>query len=79
MISKFIKNLALTLIRFYQLAISPLLGSNCRHTPSCSVYTAEAIKEWGILKGLSLGIKRISRCHPWGTSGYDPVPKKAEH
>lgn len=79
MIHKFIKSLALTLIRFYQLAISPLLGSNCRHTPSCSVYTTEAIKEWGIIKGLGLGFKRISRCHPWGTSGYDPVPKKAEH
>ncbi|UII26646.1 membrane protein insertion efficiency factor YidD [Fulvivirga maritima] len=63
-------------VRFYQLAISPLLGQNCRHTPTCSQYTIEAIKEWGPFKGTWLGMKRISRCHPWGTSGYDPVPKK---
>jgi putative membrane protein insertion efficiency factor len=63
-------------VRFYQLAISPLLGSNCRHAPSCSQYTIEAIREWGPLKGGWMGAKRISRCHPWGTHGYDPVPKK---
>jgi putative membrane protein insertion efficiency factor len=62
-------------IRFYQLSISPLLGSNCRHTPSCSQYTIEAIQEWGVIKGIWLGMKRIARCHPWGTHGYDPVPK----
>ena len=71
--------MALGLIRFYQLSISPLLGSHCRHTPSCSVYTTQAIKEWGIRKGIVLGIKRISRCHPWGSSGYDPVPKNDEN
>lgn len=70
--------LLLGLIRFYQLAISPILGNHCRHTPTCSVYTAEAIREWGVWKGVILGTKRISRCHPWGTSGYDPVPGK-EH
>lgn len=64
------------LIRFYQLSISPLLGSNCRHTPTCSQYMLTAIREWGAGKGLWLGLKRIARCHPWGTSGYDPVPKK---
>ncbi|MEM9855966.1 MAG: membrane protein insertion efficiency factor YidD [Bacteroidota bacterium] len=64
-------------IRIYQLTISPLLGSNCRHTPTCSAYAIEAINEWG-LKGFWMGIKRISRCHPWGTHGYDPVPKKSE-
>ena len=64
------------LIRFYQLSLSPLLGSHCRHTPSCSQYTIEAIKEWGSLKGSWLGMKRIARCNPWGTSGFDPVPKK---
>jgi uncharacterized protein len=63
-------------IRLYQYTISPLLGNNCRHAPSCSAYTIEAIQEWGIAKGTWLGIKRISRCHPWGTHGYDPVPKK---
>lgn len=64
-------------IRFYQMAISPLLGqSKCRFQPTCSQYAVEAIEEWGILKGTWLGIKRIGRCHPFGKSGYDPVPKK---
>lgn len=63
-------------IRVYQIAISPYLGSNCRHAPTCSQYTIEAIKEWGPVKGSWLGARRISRCHPWGTHGYDPVPKK---
>ena len=63
-------------IRLYQWFISPLLGKNCRHIPSCSNYTIQAIEEWGIFKGILLGIKRISKCHPWGTHGLDPVPKK---
>jgi uncharacterized protein len=63
-------------IRMYQAILSPMLGAHCRHTPSCSQYTIEAILEWGPFKGLVLGFKRIGRCHPWGTSGYDPVPKK---
>lgn len=62
-------------IRFYQVAISPYLGSNCRHTPTCSQYAIEAIREWGVIKGIWLGTKRIARCHPWGTHGYDPVPQ----
>ena len=65
-------------IRLYQWLISPLLGSVCRFTPSCSHYTVEAIEEWGIFKGTWLGLKRISRCHPWGGHGYDPIPKKKE-
>ena len=64
------------LVRFYQLAISPWLGSNCRYQPTCSSYMIEALKEHGLIKGLWLGTKRIGRCHPWGASGYDPVPKK---
>ncbi|MXV38793.1 membrane protein insertion efficiency factor YidD [Flavobacteriaceae bacterium Ap0902] len=64
------------LIRFYQLVISPWLGSNCRFSPSCSQYGIEALKTHGIFKGSWLTIKRIVRCHPWGGSGYDPVPKK---
>jgi uncharacterized protein len=71
-----LKKIFILPIRFYQLAISPLLGTNCRHSPTCSQYTIEAIQEWGVFKGVWLGIKRISRCHPWGTFGYDPVPKK---
>jgi uncharacterized protein len=62
------------LIRFYQLAISPLLGPSCRYTPTCSQYGLEAFKKYGIFKGFWLTLKRISRCHPWGGSGYDPVP-----
>jgi len=65
-------------VRLYQLTLSPFLGQNCRHYPTCSTYTIEAIQEWGPLKGVWLGIKRILKCHPWGTSGYDPVPKKEE-
>lgn len=62
------------LIKFYQWVISPMIGPKCRYTPTCSHYTLEAIKKYGPLKGTWLGIKRISRCHPWGGSGYDPVP-----
>lgn len=64
------------LVRFYQLTISPWVGSNCRYQPTCSSYMIEALKEHGLLKGLWLGTKRIGRCHPWGGHGYDPVPKK---
>lgn len=73
-----LKKIFILPIRLYQLTLSPLLGTHCRHTPSCSQYTIEAIAEWGPVKGIWLGMKRISRCHPWGTSGYDPVPKKHE-
>lgn len=71
-----LKKIFILPIRFYQVAISPLLGRRCRYTPTCSHYTIEAIQEWGIIKGMGLGIKRISSCHPWGGHGYDPVPKK---
>ncbi|MCP5267608.1 MAG: membrane protein insertion efficiency factor YidD [Zoogloeaceae bacterium] len=68
------KRVFILLIRFYQLAISPLLGRRCRFFPSCSEYTTEAIQKHGAWKGLRLGVKRISRCHPWHPGGYDPVP-----
>jgi putative membrane protein insertion efficiency factor len=64
----------LLLIRFYQIAISPYLPSNCRYQPTCSHYSVEALKKHGIIKGGWLAIKRIFSCHPWGKSGYDPVP-----
>lgn len=64
------------LIKIYQWVISPLTPSACRYTPTCSNYAIEAIKEWGIIKGGWLAIKRISSCHPWGGHGHDPVPKK---
>jgi putative membrane protein insertion efficiency factor len=66
--------LLLALIRIYQYAISPFLGRRCRFFPSCSEYTAEALQKYGALKGASLGMKRISRCHPWNPGGFDPVP-----
>lgn len=75
-IKKAIRWVLIGLIKLYQAILSPFLGPSCRHEPTCSSYTIEAIEEWGALKGLWLGLKRISRCHPWGTAGYDPVPKK---
>lgn len=66
-------------IRVYQWLISPLLGPTCRYQPTCSHYMVGAIFEWGIFKGTWLGLKRISRCHPWGGHGADPVPKKQEN
>tara|TARA_Y100001970_G_scaffold254921_1_gene331147 strand:+ start:3273 stop:3533 length:261 start_codon:yes stop_codon:yes gene_type:complete len=63
-------------IRLYQLLISPLLGSNCRYTPTCSQYCIESINENGILRGTLLSVKRIARCHPFSDYGYDPVNKK---
>jgi hypothetical protein len=68
------KLILISLIRFYQRFISPLTPPSCRFTPTCSQYTLEAIQKYGALKGTWLGIKRICRCHPWGGSGYDPVP-----
>ena len=62
------------LIRAYQLLISPLLLPSCRYLPSCSNYAAEAIERHGALHGSWLALKRLLRCHPWGGSGYDPVP-----
>ncbi|MCK9626076.1 MAG: membrane protein insertion efficiency factor YidD [Bacteroidales bacterium] len=62
------------LIKFYQLCISPYTMPACRFTPTCSAYALEAIKKHGIIKGGYLAAKRILRCHPWGGSGYDPVP-----
>ncbi|HMR17722.1 MAG TPA: membrane protein insertion efficiency factor YidD [Sphingobacterium sp.] len=64
----------LLVIRIYQLLISPLLGANCRYTPTCSQYGREAILKHGPFKGIWLTIKRIARCHPWGGHGHDPVP-----
>jgi putative membrane protein insertion efficiency factor len=68
------RRLLMALIRGYQLAISPWLGRNCRFYPSCSQYTLEAIERHGAVKGLWLGLRRVSRCHPFHPGGHDPVP-----
>ena len=68
------QRIMLSLIRFYQLFLSPLLGSNCRYYPSCSQYTYEAIAKYGVAKGGWMGLRRIGRCHPWHAGGFDPVP-----
>ncbi len=64
------------LIKLYQWVISPLTPAACRYNPTCSTYSIQAIKEWGVLKGGWLALKRIASCHPWGGYGDDPVPKK---
>lgn len=66
------------LVRIYQTLISPLTPATCRYQPTCSHYTIEALKKHGLLRGGKLAIKRIFSCHPWGGSGYDPVPEKKE-
>ncbi|MDE7387950.1 MAG: membrane protein insertion efficiency factor YidD [Muribaculaceae bacterium] len=68
------KHLLILLVRVYQAAISPLLPPACRYTPTCSQYAVEALRKHGALRGSWLALKRICRCHPWGGSGYDPVP-----
>ena len=69
------RKLAVQAVRFYQLAISPYIArGTCRHYPSCSEFTREAIMTHGVTKGIWLGTKRLVRCCPGGTSGFDPVP-----
>ncbi len=64
----------LGLVKLYRLAISPLLGANCRFQPTCSEYALQALRVHGAFRGSLLAAKRIGRCHPWGGHGYDPVP-----
>ncbi len=74
MLRRIITTLLLAPIYFYRSFISPLTPPSCRFTPTCSQYAIEAIKRHGPLRGTWLAIRRIMRCHPWGGSGYDPVP-----
>ncbi len=67
------KQIAILILRSYKYAISPLLPPSCRFTPTCSEYATEAISRYGFWKGSALGLKRLSRCHPFSEGGYDPV------
>jgi len=69
-----LKALLLAMIRFYQLTLSSVMGRQCRFLPTCSEYAAEAIRIHGAWRGCWLALRRISRCHPWGGHGFDPVP-----
>jgi len=68
------RRLLIHLVRFYRLAISPMMAPRCRFLPTCSDYAIEAIERHGPIKGGALALRRILRCHPWGGSGFDPVP-----
>lgn len=74
LLNRLLATLLILPIRFYRMAISPLTPPSCRFTPTCSQYAIEAIGKYGPFKGLYLAVRRVLRCHPWGGSGYDPVP-----
>ena len=76
MINKILKRLLILPVRIYQMILSPLMPARCRYSPTCSQYMIEAINEWGPLRGLIMGLKRVASCHPWGGHGHDPVPKR---
>ena len=68
------KKIVMLLLRFYKLAISPMLGQRCRFRPTCSEYMYEAVAQYGALRGVWMGLKRLVRCNPFSAGGYDPVP-----
>lgn len=72
--SKAVVFIPIVLVKIYQFAISPFFPNSCRYTPTCSHYAIEALRKHGLFKGLWLTFRRISKCHPWGGHGYDPVP-----
>ena len=69
-------NILIKFIKGYKFLISPLLGQSCRYLPTCSEYSIEALKEFGLVKGSFMSLKRILSCHPWGSGGFDPVKKE---
>ena len=71
-----VRTALILLVRVYQVVLSPLFSGCCRFEPSCSNYMIEALQTHGVVKGLYLGIMRLLRCHPFGKSGYDPVPPR---
>ena len=76
MLNKVIIFPLLIIIKAYQIILSPILGNNCRFLPTCSEYSIESLKAYGLIKGIFLTVKRIGKCHPWGSHGYDPLPSK---
>lgn len=76
LLSSLVSKVLIGLIRAYQIALSPLLGSNCRYHPTCSAYAINALESHGPFFGSILAVKRICRCHPWADGGYDPAPEK---
>ena len=74
-LNKVVRKLVIASIKMYQILVSTWRSPSCRFSPSCSQYTLEAVERFGVRSGLWLGFKRISRCHPWGEYGYDPVPE----
>lgn len=71
-----LSRILISLVRFYQVAISPWTPAACRYTPTCSAYAIDALREHGSLRGTWLAARRLARCHPWGGFGYDPVPPR---
>lgn len=74
MLKKEFKTVVILLIKIYQKAVSPWTPASCRYNPTCSSYSIDAFQKYGLWKGFVLTVKRIGSCHPWGGSGYDPVP-----
>lgn len=72
------RKILIALIGVYRYLLSPYVGAHCRFQPTCSAYAQEAIERYGILRGGWLGLRRISRCHPWHEGGFDPVPEKKD-
>jgi len=79
MIQRIWRGLFILPIRFYQWGLRPFFPSKCAYHPTCSRYMVAAILEWGVAKGVWMGLKRIGRCHPWGGFGYDPVPENPDN
>ncbi|MCP9767293.1 membrane protein insertion efficiency factor YidD [Lacihabitans sp. LS3-19] len=78
-LNRFFSAIIIVIVRIYQYGISPYFPDACRYQPTCSQYMVDSIKEWGVLKGTWLGLRRLSRCHPWGGHGWDPVKRKHKH
>jgi len=76
--ARLLRDALIGLVKAYQLLLSPWLGGRCRYQPTCSAYAEEALRRHGAARGLWLTLRRLGRCHPWGGSGYDPVPERRE-